>query len=117
MPIYVYQCDTCGLAFEHRQRMADNPLVDCPECDGHVRRIIQPVGIVFKGSGFYVTDNRSKSATALPGKKESDTGSSSESDGSSSSGSSGSSNSSSGESSASTAEKKTESSKSTGGTD
>jgi len=73
MPIYVYQCDTCGLAFEHRQRMADDPLVDCPECDGHLRRVIQPVGIVFKGSGFYVTDNRSHSSTALPGKKETET--------------------------------------------
>jgi putative FmdB family regulatory protein len=70
MPIYVYQCDTCGLAFERRQRMAEAPLVDCPECDGHVHRVIQPVGIVFKGSGFYVTDNRSHSSTALPGKKE-----------------------------------------------
>jgi putative FmdB family regulatory protein len=80
MPIYVYQCDTCGLAFEHRQRMADDPLVDCPECDGHVRRIIQPVGIVFKGSGFYVTDNRSRSSTALPGKKETETKSDSKSE-------------------------------------
>ena len=71
MPIYVYQCDTCGLTFERRQRMTEAPLVDCPECDGHVRRVIQPVGIVFKGSGFYVTDNRSRSSTALPGKKES----------------------------------------------
>ena len=73
MPIYVYQCDTCGLTFEHRQRMADDPLVDCPECDGRLHRVIQPVGIVFKGSGFYVTDNRSKSSTALPGKKETET--------------------------------------------
>jgi predicted nucleic acid-binding Zn ribbon protein len=48
-------------------------MVDCPECDGHVRRVIQPVGIVFKGSGFYVTDNRSRSSTALPGEKETDT--------------------------------------------
>jgi putative FmdB family regulatory protein len=70
MPIYVYQCDTCGLVFERRQRMTEPPLVDCPECDGQVRRVIQPVGIVFKGSGFYVTDNRSKSSTALPGKKD-----------------------------------------------
>ena len=52
--------------------MTEAPLTDCPECDGHVQRVIQPVGIVFKGSGFYVTDNRSKSSTALPGKKESD---------------------------------------------
>jgi putative FmdB family regulatory protein len=73
MPVYVYQCDTCGLTFERRQRMSDVPLVDCPECDGHVHRIIQPVGVVFKGSGFYVTDNRSRSSTALPGKKETDT--------------------------------------------
>jgi putative FmdB family regulatory protein len=80
MPIYVYQCDTCGLAFEHRQRMADDPLVDCPECDGHLHRVIQPVGIVFKGSGFYVTDNRSRSSTALPGKKETETKSDSKSE-------------------------------------
>jgi len=70
MPIYVYQCDTCGLTFERRQRMSATPMVNCPECDGHVHRVIQPVGIVFKGSGFYVTDNRSRSSTALPGKKE-----------------------------------------------
>lgn len=72
MPMYVYQCDTCGVTFERRQRMTESPLVDCPECDGHVHRVIQPVGIVFKGSGFYITDNRSHSSTALPGKKESE---------------------------------------------
>ena len=72
MPIYVYQCDTCGLTFERRQRMTEPPLVDCPECDGRIHRVIQPVGVVFKGSGFYVTDNRSRSSTALPGKKESE---------------------------------------------
>ena len=60
--------------------MTEPSLEDCPECEGHVHRVIQPVGIVFKGSGFYVTDNRSKSSTALPGKKESEAGSSSESD-------------------------------------
>jgi putative FmdB family regulatory protein len=70
--MYVYQCDTCGMTFERRQPMTEPPLVDCPECDGHVQRIIQPVGIVFKGSGFYVTDNRSRSSTALPGKKGSE---------------------------------------------
>jgi predicted nucleic acid-binding Zn ribbon protein len=89
--------------------MTEPALEDCPECDGHVHRVIQPVGIVFKGSGFYVTDNRSKSATALPGKKETDSGSS-ESDGSGSAGSSS-------ESDASSAAKTPESSKSTGGTD
>lgn len=69
MPVYVYQCETCGVTFERRQSMREEPLTDCPECNGHVHRVIQPVGIVFKGSGFYVTDNRSPSSTALPGSK------------------------------------------------
>jgi putative FmdB family regulatory protein len=58
MPIYVYECDRCGLRFERRQSMTAQPLVDCPECEGHVQRVVQPVGVVFKGSGFYVTDHR-----------------------------------------------------------
>ena len=117
MPIYVYQCETCGLTFERRQRMTEPSLEDCPECEGHVHRVIQPVGIVFKGSGFYVTDNRSKSSTALPGKKEPD-GESSSSSSSDSSSSTSSSSSSEGDGSsgkdkgASATEKK-----STGGTD
>lgn len=67
MPIYVYQCDKCGLQFERRQRITDDPITECPECDGHTHRVLQPVGIVFKGSGWYCTDNRAKSPTALPG--------------------------------------------------
>jgi len=74
MPVYVYRCDTCGLTFERKQRITEPALVDCPECEGHVQRVVQPVGIVFKGSGFYVTDNRSPSPTALPGKKEAESG-------------------------------------------
>mgnify|MGYP005850944233 FL=1 len=77
MPTYVYQCDKCGLQFEHRQHITDEPLRDCPECDGHVRRVMQPVGIVFKGSGWYCTDNRAKSSTALPGESKSSNGESS----------------------------------------
>ena len=65
MPIYLYECDSCGLRFEKMQRMAEEPLTDCPECEGQVRRIIQPVGIIFKGSGFYVTDNRQGSSPTL----------------------------------------------------
>lgn len=62
MPIYVYQCDKCGLTFERKQAVTEAHLTDCPECDGHVRRVLQPVGVVFKGSGWYVTDHRPKNA-------------------------------------------------------
>lgn len=68
MPIYQYRCDSCGVTFERTQRFSDEPLSTCPECDGRVHRVIQPAGIIFKGSGFYVTDNRRNSAL-LPGKK------------------------------------------------
>jgi putative FmdB family regulatory protein len=71
VPVYEYQCDTCGLRFERRQHMSDKPLKDCPECDGHVHRVIQPVGVIFKGSGFYITDNRHQSTLPPPkGAKE-----------------------------------------------
>jgi putative FmdB family regulatory protein len=65
MPIYLYQCDACGVRFERQQRISEPPLEECPECEGHVRRIIQPVGVIFKGSGFYVTDNRQGSSPTL----------------------------------------------------
>ena len=70
MPIYVYQCDSCGVTFERHQSFSNAQLTRCPECDGRVHRVIQPVGIVFKGSGFYITDNRAKSSTALPGESK-----------------------------------------------
>jgi putative FmdB family regulatory protein len=68
MPIYQYRCESCGVSFERIQRFSDEPLSKCPECSGKIHRVIQPVGIIFKGSGFYVTDNRANS-TLLPGKK------------------------------------------------
>jgi putative FmdB family regulatory protein len=70
MPIYLYQCDSCGLRFEKVQRMSDDPLTDCPECEGHVHRVIQPVGVIFKGSGFYITDNRQVSSPTLAPAKD-----------------------------------------------
>jgi putative FmdB family regulatory protein len=66
MPLYEYECEGCGVRFERRQHMEDEPVRACPECGGTVHRLIQPVGIIFKGSGFYVTDNRSKSSTSPP---------------------------------------------------
>jgi hypothetical protein len=52
--------------------MSAEPLTDCPECDGQVHRVIQPVGIIFKGSGFYITDNRQVSSPTLSSPKELD---------------------------------------------
>ncbi len=73
MPLYEYKCEACGLRFERRQHFSDEPVKLCPDCGGTVARLIQPAGIIFKGSGFYVTDNRAKSATATPGaRKDSD---------------------------------------------
>ncbi len=74
MPIYEYECENCGVRFERLQRMSDAALTDCPECGGHVHRVMQPVGVIFKGSGFYVTDHRGKSSTGMPPKKKEDEG-------------------------------------------
>ena len=62
MPIYTYRCRDCNHQFEQRQRMTDDPLTECPVCNGNVRRVVNSVGVVFKGSGFYVTDNRTSSS-------------------------------------------------------
>ncbi len=70
MPIYEYECEQCGVRFEKMQRFTEPALKDCPECLGHVHRVMQPVGVIFKGSGFYVTDNKGRSSTGIPGKKK-----------------------------------------------
>lgn len=62
MPIYTYRCESCGVQFDRRQKFEEEPLVICPECQTEtLRKVYLPVGIVFKGSGFYATDNRSPS--------------------------------------------------------
>ncbi len=66
MPTYEYECEECGIVFERFQHFSDEPLKTCPECQGSVHRVIQPVGIIFKGSGFYVTDNRGSKSSTLP---------------------------------------------------
>ncbi|RME36117.1 MAG: zinc ribbon domain-containing protein [Thermoflexia bacterium] len=71
MPVYEYQCKACGVRFERVQRFSDDPVRVCPECGGEVYRLLQPVGIIFKGSGFYATDHRSSSSTTAAGKKSS----------------------------------------------
>jgi putative FmdB family regulatory protein len=59
MPLYTYRCLENDHEFQVRQRMVDDPLTECTVCGGPVRRVVSSVGVVFKGSGFYVTDNRS----------------------------------------------------------
>lgn len=62
MPIYTYRCENCGVQFERNQKFSDAPLTRCPECGKKsLRKVYTPVGIVFKGPGFYATDHRSPS--------------------------------------------------------
>ena len=63
MPTYVYRCQKCGTTLERRQGFEDPPLTECEECSGELRRVLQPVSVIFKGSGFYTTDYRTKSFT------------------------------------------------------
>jgi len=64
MPTYVYRCDDCGHQFELFQRMSDDPVDVCPNCGSKVRRVIHPVGVVFKGSGWYINDSRAKNSAS-----------------------------------------------------
>ncbi len=56
MPVYEYGCTKCGHRFEQRRKVTDPPAARCPECRSRVKRVFAPVGIIFKGSGFHVTD-------------------------------------------------------------
>jgi putative FmdB family regulatory protein len=59
MPTYEYRCQDCGEHVEVVQTFTDEPLTTCGVCGGNLRKVFSPVGVVFKGSGFYKTDNRS----------------------------------------------------------
>ncbi len=71
MPTYEYVCNNCGYIFEEFQKISDEPIKICPKCGGNVsRKISAGIGLIFKGSGFYITDykrgnskNGSKSET------------------------------------------------------
>jgi putative FmdB family regulatory protein len=73
MPIYGYRCSECGHELEVRQSMSDEPLKVCGDCGGQLRKLLYPVGVQFKGSGFYSTDYKNG------GKSESKDGASGES--------------------------------------
>jgi putative FmdB family regulatory protein len=69
MPTYEYRCNNCGLEFEEFQSMNDEPIKKCPKCSGNVRRlIVAGAGMIFKGSGFYLTDY--KKSNSSPSKSD-----------------------------------------------
>jgi putative FmdB family regulatory protein len=78
MPVYTYRCTNCGFVFDQQQKFSDAHLTRCPECSKKtLQKVFQPVGIVFKGSGFYSTDHRSPSGqTRLSNSTKSSEGSS-----------------------------------------
>ena len=78
MPTYQYRCKACGHEFDQFQKFAEDPLTICPSCGGEIRRVIQAVGVVFKGSGWYINDSRPASSES---KAEGSTNSESKPDG------------------------------------
>jgi putative FmdB family regulatory protein len=66
MPIYQYKCSNCGANIERMQSFSADPLVDCPEChQPTLKRVMQATGIIFKGSGWYITDSKKSSSSAV----------------------------------------------------
>jgi putative FmdB family regulatory protein len=63
MPIYQYSCPKCGLQFERKQSFNEPSEASCPKCQRKARRLFKPAPVIFKGSGFYVTDNRKNGET------------------------------------------------------
>ena len=72
MPIYEYACTACGERTEAKQGFDDPPLEECPRCGGRLRKLYSPVGIVFRGSGFYSTDQKGTKAGKGDGKPSED---------------------------------------------
>ena len=74
MPVYLYRRED-GTTFEYRQKFLDDPLTTDPETGQKVVRVVQPTGVIFKGSGFYVNDSKSASKSNLNGASSSENGS------------------------------------------
>ena len=64
VPTYQYQCTECGEPLEAQQSFSDPSLTECPACGGHLRKVFNAVGVVFKGSGFYRNDSRAPEKTS-----------------------------------------------------
>lgn len=73
MPIYEYECESCGIHFEKIQSVNAEPIRQCPECSGQVHKVLHPAGIIFKGSGWYITDSRKSTSGAVTGESKKDT--------------------------------------------
>ena len=78
MPIYEYECIHCGHRFEVKQGFHDKPQAECPQCQKKAKRVFHPAPIIFKGSGFYVTDHRKAGETptnpaSTPAKEKTET--------------------------------------------
>jgi putative FmdB family regulatory protein len=72
LPTYEYECSLCHFCFERKQGFDEEPVAMCPKCQGKARRVIHSVPVIFKGSGFYITDSRKgnpgdKSDESAPG--------------------------------------------------
>ena len=74
MPIYDYECTDCKNRFEKIQRFDEEPIAVCPQCQGRLRRVIHSTAVLFKGSGFYITDSRGRSAPEAADKSASKQG-------------------------------------------
>jgi putative FmdB family regulatory protein len=71
MPVYTYRCENCKKQFEKQQSFHDEPLKTCPTCKKKaLKKVITPTKVIFKGSGFYATDNKSPSGGSSPKKSE-----------------------------------------------
>jgi putative FmdB family regulatory protein len=70
MPTYEYECGSCHFRFERKQRFDEEPVAMCPKCGSRSRRVIHSVPIIFKGSGFYITDSRKGVPEPEKGKEE-----------------------------------------------
>ena len=71
MPTYSYACTECGNRFDAVQAFTDDALTSCPKCAGRLRKLFGSVGVVFKGSGFYRTDNRESAKSSTNGSAKS----------------------------------------------
>jgi len=74
VPIYEYECSLCHYHFERRQRFDEEPVAICPKCQGKARRVLHSTPVIFKGSGFYITDNRKGGAVEKGEERKPDKG-------------------------------------------